>query len=384
MVVGHPWLFSLLGLGLVVLCGAHFARLKTTVDLMRLFPANAEILRTYDWLERNLGYLMPVEIVVRIDQRDDQLTLLEKLELVRDIERELRELPNVGSSLSTVAFAPDLDGGRGPRWLRRSVLDKQLKREYEEFAESGYLTTGDGQELWRISARVGPFRDMDYGKLVREFRGQVEPVVDGARDKARITVTYTGVMPVVYKARVSLLRDLMFGLSTDVILIFVAMMVLMRHWSSGVLLLLISVFPTALVFGTLAWLGVTVEIGALMAPCVALGVTVDDVIHFLLWFRRGIERGMSRRESVLLAYESCARAMCQSWAILGLGLAVLLFSSFVPNRQFGAAMVALLTIGLIGNLVFLPALLAGPLGAIIARGVQRRQAKTKARQLAAA
>jgi predicted RND superfamily exporter protein len=283
-----------------------------------------------------------------------------------------------------VAFAPDLDGGGGPRWLRRSVLDKQLKRQYDEFAQSGYLTTGDGQELWRISARVGPFRDMDYGKLMNEFRGQVEPAVDGARDKARIAVTYTGVMPVVYKARISLLRDLMFGLSTDLILIFVAMMLLMRHWSSGVLLLLTSVFPTALVFGALAWWGATVEIGALMAPCVALGVTVDDVIHFLLWFRRGIERGLTRGGAVLLAYDHCARPMCQSWAILGLGLAVLLFSSFVPNRQFGAAMVALLTVGLIGNLMFLPALLAGPLGAVIARGVKKRQAKERTRQQAAA
>jgi hypothetical protein len=76
--------------------------------------------------------------------------------------------------------------------------------------------------------------------------------------------------------------------------------------------------------------------------------------------------------------------MCQSWAILGLGLAVLLFSSFVPNRQFGAAMVALLTVGLIGNLMFLPALLAGPLGAVIARGVKKRQAKERTRQQAAA
>jgi predicted RND superfamily exporter protein len=114
-----------------------------------------------------------------------------------------------------------------------------------------------------------------------------------------------------------------------------------------------------------------VDVGSVMTPCVALGVTVDDIIHFILWFRRGIARGHSVDKAVLLAYDGCARAMYQSWGVIGLGLSAFALSSFVPTFRFGALMIALLTVGLAGNLIFLPALLGGPLGHWIARGVSR-------------
>ena len=53
----------------------------------------------------------------------------------------------------------------------------------------------------------------------------------------------------------------------------------------------------------------------------------------------------------MLAYEDCARAMYQSWSVLGLGLAVFALSSFVPTQRFGAMMFCLLTAALIGNLM---------------------------------
>jgi uncharacterized protein len=122
----------------------------------------------------------------------------------------------------------------------------------------------------------------------------------------------------------------------------------------------------------MGWLGVVVDIGSVMTPCVALGVTIDDVIHFLLWFRRGIERGLSAPEAVTLAYAGCGRAMVQSWSVIGLGLSAFALSSFIPTFRFGALMIGLLTVGLIGNLFFLPALLAGPLGRLVAAHMPRR------------
>ena len=144
-----------------------------------------------------------------------------------------------------------------------------------------------------------------------------------------------------------------------------------RLSSSGLLLLLTSLFPMTLVFGLMGWLGIVVDIGSVMTPCVALGVTIDDVIHFVLWFRRGIARGLAVPAAVELAYAGCGRAMVQSWGVIGLGLAAFALSTFIPTFRFGALMIGLLTVGLAGNLLLLPALLAGPLGRIIAASVPR-------------
>jgi predicted RND superfamily exporter protein len=143
--------------------------------------------------------------------------------------------------------------------------------------------------------------------------------------------------------------------------------VTMRSWLTGGVMFVLSVFPTILVFGAMGLLGIVVDIGSVMTPCVAVGVTVDDVIHFLLCHRRGVQQGMSVQQATRLAYSTCGRAMIQSWGIIGVGLSAFALSSFVPTFRFGMLMLLLLTAGLVGNLLFLPSVLSGPIGRWIAR-----------------
>jgi predicted RND superfamily exporter protein len=146
----------------------------------------------------------------------------------------------------------------------------------------------------------------------------------------------------------------------------------MRTVSSGILLGLASLFPTLILLGVLGWLGIAINVGAVMAPCVALGVTVDDSIHFMVWFRSGIWRGLGPARSVLLAWRACVRPIYQSWMLLGLGMATQFVNDFASIRQFGMMMTAMLTVSLVGNLVLQPALLASPVGRVLARGFLKR------------
>jgi hypothetical protein len=77
----------------------------------------------------------------------------------------------------------------------------------------------------------------------------------------------------------------------------------------------------------------------------------------------------------MLAYKGCARAMYQSWGVIGIGLSVFSLSPFGPTQRFGHMMLAMLTVALVGNLVLLPALLAGPLGDIFGWSVLRLNKK---------
>jgi len=123
-----------------------------------------------------------------------------------------------------------------------------------------------------------------------------------------------------------------------------------------------NVFPIFVTFGALGWLNVKVDIGIMMTASVALGVAVDDTIHYLTWFRRGIAQGLSRRAAAMAAYERCSVAMFQTTLIGGLGLAVFATSTFTPTQQFGYLMIAMLAVALVGDLLLLPAILVGPLG----------------------
>jgi hypothetical protein len=54
--------------------------------------------------------------------------------------------------------------------------------------------------------------------------------------------------------------------------------------------------------------------------------------------------------------------MCQTSAVVAIGLVVLAPAELLLVSRFGSLMAALIGVGLLGNLVLLPQLLCGPLG----------------------
>ena len=123
-----------------------------------------------------------------------------------------------------------------------------------------------------------------------------------------------------------------------------------------------NLFPTALLFGLLGWLRMPMDIGSIMTACVALGMAIDNTLHYLTFFRRGLSEGLARPAAIDAAFRHCGTSMLQSTLVCGLGLAVFSGSDFVPTCRFSWMMCLLLTAALAGDLVVLPALLAGPLG----------------------
>jgi predicted RND superfamily exporter protein len=391
--------------------GYGLTRVESSVQLMRLFSSKARIRQDYHWLEKNLGPLVPMEILVRIDQETCPLSFLERMELVGSIQKSIGVLEEVGSSLSTVTFGRSLDIGEGDDGIggvaaraigfgsrtKRSVLNRRLTAHRQDFLDGDYLREaelpdGSRQELWRISARVSATKEVDYALFKADLQSKIDPILADldAEGVKGVTVDYTGLVPLVYKAQHSLLDGLAIGFVYDFAIIVAVMIVLCRAASAGLVLLLPAAFPALMVFGGMGWTHsllksldagtLLIDIGTVMAPSVALGVTVDDVVHFMLWFRKGIADGLDRKQATMLAYKGCARAMYQSWGVIGIGLSVFALSPFGPTQRFGHMMLAMLTIALVGNLVFLPALLSGPMGAVFSWSVLRIERKKALRE----
>jgi predicted RND superfamily exporter protein len=311
-------------------------------------------------LEEHLGPLVPMEVVIRVDKDKCNLDILDQLRLVEDVRRTIWAMPEVGSTLAAPTFTRSLPAR--PGMIERRTWITLLNRSREELSD--YLCSEENEELWRVSARVGALNDLDYGEFIHDIRRQVEPVLADYRGRGveGISAVYTGLVPLIYKAQRSMLDGLLLGFAGDLTLIGIAIIFLMRDWSAGILLAIPSLFPLALVFGYMGLNGIVIDAGTVMVPAVALGVTIDDAIHFMIFCRQGQKRGMNRSQSIMYGYEECARAIYQSWGVIGLGLSAFMFSEFTPTQRFGAMMLAMLTVSSIGNLVVLPALLASPLG----------------------
>jgi len=190
-----------------------------------------------------------------------------------------------------------------------------------------------------------------------------------------ISMVYTGVVPIVYKAANTLLNNLVESTVWAFVLIAFVMMAVLKSFRAGMISMLPNIFPICVVFGFMSWVGIKIDIGTMMTASVAMGVAVDDTVHFLTWFRWGLDQGFTRADAIREAYRRCALAMFQTTIIGGLGLAVFALSTFTPTQRFGCLMVSLLSVALIGDLIFLPALLAGPLGKVFKPNRKRSESK---------
>ena len=123
-----------------------------------------------------------------------------------------------------------------------------------------------------------------------------------------------------------------------------------------------NVLPIFIIFGAMGWLNIPIDIGSMMSASIALGVAVDNTIHFLSWFRVDVKQIKNRREAIIASYKRCATPTLQAACISGLGLSVFAFSTFTPTQRFGWLMLTILVAGVVAELILLPAILAGPLG----------------------
>ncbi len=217
-------------------------------------------------------------------------------------------------------------------------------------------------------------------ELIRENDG-INLAITESEKKAgsdSLGVVYTGVVPVVYKAQRTLLTSLTESIGLAFILIAGVMALLLNpggmptSWLlpgnlrdgfiAGMIAMIPNVFPVIMVFGVMCHLGMEIDIGTMMTASVAMGVAVDDTIHFLSWFRTNLSRGMTRIEAVIETYRRVGPAMTQTTIVGGLGLFVFALSTFTPTQRFGSLMLVMLATALIGDMILLPALLAGPAG----------------------
>ncbi len=336
-------------------------RVNTTVEVLNLLQPKHRLVQDYRWFESSLGALVPLEVIVHMPV-DSEMDGLEKLALIRNVEDRLRANELLGGVVSAATFFPDIPPPGGLRQTARRVATRvQFERLEETFEENAWLDVSEGRQSWRISTRVPAFGGVDYNRLLQELQSTIDSDLR-AEPTAGITATLTGLTPVVSQAQRMLLDDLFHSFAIALLLVCVIMIVVFRSVATGLLAMLPNVFPSIVLFGAMGLFELKVDIGTVMTASVALGIAVDDTIHFLTWFRRGYEQEGNRSAAVAFAFKRTAYAMIQTTAICGFGLAPFVFAEFLPTAKFAWMMLALLVTALIGDLLFLPAILLSPLG----------------------
>ncbi|TMH84488.1 MAG: hypothetical protein E6H45_11445 [Betaproteobacteria bacterium] len=132
---------------------------------------------------------------------------------------------------------------------------------------------------------------------------------------------------------------------------------LFRSVIAAVLTLIPNLIPILVGFGLMGALGVPLNTGTAMVATIAIGIAVDDTVHFVDAFRRHFAQGGDARTAVLLTLRSQGRPIIYVSLTLAAGFLVMTASNFLPVRSFGIFSALVMLVAMVAELALTPILL---------------------------
>ena len=191
-----------------------------------------------------------------------------------------------------------------------------------------------------------------------ELRAWIARAENYLADELGFTLTAVG--PTVMFAYISErnIQSMLLGTLVAVFLISGVILIALRDVRLGIISLIPNLLPAALAFGLWGLLVGQVNMAVAVVAGMALGVVVDDSVHFLSKYqiaRRELK--LSANDAVISAFNGVGTALVVTTLILTAGFAILAQSTFGVNSYMAMLTGIALVIALIADMTLLPALL---------------------------
>ena len=191
-----------------------------------------------------------------------------------------------------------------------------------------------------------------------------------ARAEGRITTVLADVDPLlefkitgenilINRAADSITSSQIAGLSLLLVTIFIIMSLLFMNIKAGLLSLIPNLFPILIVFGLMGIFRIPLNLGTCMVAAIAVGISIDDTIHFMTRFNKEMRTRQNRIEAVEAVIRSEIRPVISTSLALTLGFLILTLAQLMPLVYFGLLAAIVMICAMIGDLLLTPILLSG-------------------------
>jgi hypothetical protein len=202
----------------------------------------------------------------------------------------------------------------------------------------------------RISVRTAIHGSGAQKKLIERIETFLKTVNFGSL-QVRVTGRAVKDLSVV----TSLVKGQIYSLATAALVISVIFLLVFRSVSLAGLSMIPNAFPIVLNFGIMGMAGIALDTGTALISAVALGIVVDDTIHFLIEYQRQRTQGVGIRGAVETVISQKGLGITSSSVIVCIGFGILVMSRFMPVVHFGLLCAIIMVTAIIGDMLLLPA-----------------------------
>jgi len=336
--------------------------LKTTGNIVDDIPKRDPLYVDLLFFESNFKGIMPFEI--SIDTKKDKgvmrLSVIKKIDELQDVIKTYPELSKPVSIAEVVKFAKQAFYNGNPDFYQLpDNSEMAFMAEYLPKMNSKKKTilnsfVDTNLRMTRISVQMANIGTNE----IKRIQENLKPKIDSIFNPEKYDVKITGTSVVFLKGTNYLIKNLMQSLILAIILIALLMAVLFSSVRMIILSLIPNLIPQLLTAAMMGYLGISIKPSTILIFSIALGISVDNTIHFLSRYRLELKINNGNiRESVLYALGEAGYSMIYSSVVLFLGFSIFMLSTFGGTQAMGLLISFTLLLGIICNLFLLPSLL---------------------------
>lgn len=171
-------------------------------------------------------------------------------------------------------------------------------------------------------------------------------------------VVLTGTSVVASEGTEYLVINLLSSIVFAVISIAALMSLLFSSFRMVVVSMIPNIIPMIFTAGVMGWFNIPLKPSTLLIFSIALGITVDNTIHFLARYRQELkDKRWDLKECVAISIRETGLSIIYTSVILFFGFIVFVFSDFGGTQALGYLSAVTYFVALFTNLILLPALL---------------------------
>lgn len=367
-IVRLRYILVLIGLVIGLSTFYFIPRLTVGSDYYTYFPQDDTVIQELMYVTRMGGGTTWINLTLEApDGTDGYFGTYEGLQLQSKIEEDIKTNNYVFDVISMVSYLKKMNEVRFGTYEipERKGLIVLLKRSFSTmfstsqgmFKEAKLVEDDYNKVTMMIRVydkkRGAPLTENDFPEFLESINKSISFAIDEG-----INTHLWGNGYVANTVSRILLKDQVFTLILSFFLVFLAACIYFKSFYYGFVTIipLITAICTNYIF--MVVLNIPLDITTIMVSSVAIGVGVDDAIHFLIQYRMQLEKYPNDIEKVLhLTFKITGRPIVLTTVSIVAGMLVLVLASFVPIGYFGILVSLALVGALIGTLVFLPAVL---------------------------
>lgn len=280
------------------------------------------------------------------------------LQRLDELSRWTESRPAVSQSLSVADAMKELYRvllGEPPGVLRlpeSRPLAAQLYLLLESEQDFGTVVQ-DNYGAGRITSRVRLSQAEDLLDDIDNVEARI------ARDfhDDELQVHLTGFVKLMSNMEIYLLDSQIRSFLVAFLVVAALLGILLRSIRLGLFAMVPNLLPILLGIAFMGLVGIPLDPGTVMIGAIALGIVVDDTVHFMVRLRRHLYAGDDVEIAIRGSIAEVGRPIIITSMVLAAAFLMLMFASFTPNMHFGLVAAVVILMALFADLVLLPALL---------------------------